>query len=265
MVIGKQDHLKRLTLGLALLFFAILATSEANAQRPDPADNIVIKYLGKKRDPKSRQLVDGYAILDYHKGHAKPDHAGGPKDKGGDGASSCYSVLANGASWPEAEDYRVDLSHSGLPALALEIFESAAVEWNAVAGVEVFGAQSTGASSQTIGVEMDGTNEVDFGPIAEPDVIAVTYVWGIFYGPPSGRVLREWDMRFNSAFTWNTDGNALDMDFENIAQHELGHALGLGHPDNTCTDETMYAYATEGETIKRDLNDGDIAGAQDLY
>ena len=31
------------------------------------------------------------------------------------------------------------------------------------------------------------------------------------------------------------------------------------------TDETMYGYSTEGETTKRDLYTGDIAGIQFLY
>ena len=55
------------------------------------------------------------------------------------------------------------------------------------------------------------------------------------------------------------------MDFENIAQHELGHAFGLGHPSDTCTEETMYRFASNGETKKRDLYDGDIAGIKALY
>ena len=51
----------------------------------------------------------------------------------------------------------------------------------------------------------------------------------------------------------------------NIKTHEAGHAAGLGHPDNTCTEETMYAFASIGETKKRTVNSGDIAGIKDLY
>lgn len=60
------------------------------------------------------------------------------------------------------------------------------------------------------------------------------------------------------------DGNSNSMDFDNIATHEVGHAVGMEHPNSTCTLETMYAYASNGETIKRDLHDRNIAGVNGL-
>ena len=98
------------------------------------------------------------------------------------------------------------------------------------------------------------------------DTIAYTIVWGIFIGPPQGRELVEWDATFNTAYLFgNFDGTATLMDYQNIATHEFGHALGLAHPDDTCTEETMYRFADFNETKKRDLNSGDIAGINDLY
>jgi len=56
------------------------------------------------------------------------------------------------------------------------------------------------------------------------------------------------------------------MDTQNIATHELGHAAGMGDLyETTAALETMYGYSTEGETSKRDLYFGDIAGIQNLY
>ena len=46
--------------------------------------------------------------------------------------------------------------------------------------------------------------------------------------------------------------------------HELGHGIGLADIYD-CELETMYGYSTEGDIIKRDLYDGDIAGLQKLY
>lgn len=264
---GKRDLPKRLSVVLILLFFVVFTSITAHAEMPEHARNIVIEHIGQAVDPRSGRLVDGYAIKDYKKGHAKPDHAGGPKNNGGE-TSNCFSAIAKGATWTATNPYVVNFDGSGLDAAAAAIaFENAAQEWNAyTVELDVFGSQGTlSVPTGTIGLLPDGMNEMDFNLISEPGVIAVTYVWGIFSGPPPGRYLAEWDMRFNTAFTWAMDGNTSDMDFENIAQHELGHAIGLGHPDNTCTEETMYAYATAGETKKRELHDGDIAGAMDLY
>ena len=115
-------------------------------------------------------------------------------------------------------------------------------------------------------ISPDGVNEVYFADIDESGVIGVTIVWGIFGGRPSGRMLVEWDQVYDDvSFDWSSAGEAGKMDFENIATHELGHTVGMGHPDSSCIEETMYAYASLGETIKRTLNAGDIAGIQALY
>ena len=133
--------------------------------------------------------------------------------------------------------------------------------WESAAGADIFGSGSTDASYDANTSNVDGRNGAEFGPIADAGVIAVTYTWGIFGGPPKSRQLVEWDMIFDSdSFSWSTSGAANAMDFQNIDTHELGHAMGLGHPSGSCTEETMYAFASNGETKKRDLNAGDIAG-----
>ena len=55
------------------------------------------------------------------------------------------------------------------------------------------------------------------------------------------------------------------MDYKNVAVHEFGHSLGLGHPDDSCTEESLYRFVAFNETKKRDLNAGDIAGVNELY
>jgi len=56
------------------------------------------------------------------------------------------------------------------------------------------------------------------------------------------------------------------FDIQNIATHEFGHAIGLDDLyDSLYRELTMYGYSSKGETIKCSLEEGDIAGAQELY
>jgi hypothetical protein len=138
--------------------------------------------------------------------------------------------------------------------------------WESAAGADIFGNGSTDSGYDAVTSNVDGRHGAEFGAIADAGVIAVTYTWGVFGGPPKNRQLVEWDMIFDSdSFSWSTTGAPGTTDFRNIDTHELGHAMGLGHPSNTCTEETMYAFASLGETKKRDLNAGDIAGINGLY
>ena len=64
----------------------------------------------------------------------------------------------------------------------------------------------------------------------------------------------------------NSGLEANKMDFDNIATHELGHSVGMADLyTNGCSEQTMYGYATYGETKKRSLEDGDINGVRKLY
>ena len=48
--------------------------------------------------------------------------------------------------------------------------------------------------------------------------------------------------------------------------YELGHSVGLADLYTArCSDQTMYGYASLGETQKRSLEAGDTAGIRKLY
>ena len=218
--------------------------------------------LGTATDVDGR-IVEGLMFV-YRKENAKPPWAGG-----GGGGSTCYTFLAKGAKWKNLEPWVVNpantqgLNNSFVSGnLALDI-----QKWEDKSLTNIVGdGSSTNDALVADTSSPDNLNEVYFGSIADSGVIAVTIVWGIFYGPPSGRELVEWDQVYDQVdFAWSAAGEAGKMDFENIATHELGHSVGMGHPDNTCTEETMYAYADYGETKKRDLNTGDTAGINSLY
>lgn len=218
--------------------------------------------------------VRGIAFMHPRDNAAKPDNPGGGKGGGNDGGgpnttSSCFTLIAKGARWKVVEDYMVDPANMmNMDDLwVYEQFETAVSEWNSQLGSDVFGSRLDNAVDGADRDAPDDKNEVMFGAIEDSGVIAVTITWGVFSGAPRFRELVEWDQVYDDEdFFWgDASTNISVMDLLNIAVHEVGHAAGLSHPELTCTEETMHAYATEGETKKRDLNDGDIAGIQELY
>lgn len=233
---------------------------------PPAADNAAVISLGQAVDPQTGLVVEGYALLQRHAA-AKPAHAGG--GNGGSTTSSCYAFMARGAKWKSVEPWIMNPSnqHGIDAAWLMENFSGSVQKWEAAASVDILGAgTSTSNPLEADTVTPDGVNEVLFGEIADPGVIGVTIVWGVFGGPTQQRQLTEWDQVYDEVdFNWSTTGEAGKMDFENISTHELGHTIGLTHPGDTCNQETMYRYANYGEIIRRDLNAGDIAGAAALY
>lgn len=212
----------------------------------------------------------------FYKFNHNPNH-NPPGQQGGGGTSSCFAFISNGAKWKTTEQYVLSTSNNdGLSSSFVTSTISTSLDtWDNEVAFDIFGIQDT--NSVVDGPDTnspDNKNEIMLGSISNPGVIAVTIVWGFFGGPPSQREIIEYDMVFDDPdFLWGDAGptsetslgNTAIMDFKNIAAHEIGHAAGLSHPSNTCAEETMYTFSQEGETKKRTLNPGDIAGINALY
>jgi hypothetical protein len=260
---------------IALIFALAAALQPANLVTPGvtrplalpaAADHADVISLGQSIDPQTGVIVDGYALI-QRQAPAKPAHVGG--GNGNSTTNSCYAFMARGAKWKTVEPWIFNPHNTaGLDtAWVMDNFSQSVAKWESAAEVDVLGNGSlTVDALEADTTTPDGLNEVLFGAIDEPGVIGVTIVWGVFGGPTQNRQLTEWDQVYDQVdFSWSASGEAGKMDFENISTHELGHTIGLTHPADTCAQETMYRYADYGETIRRDLNAGDIAGAAALY
>ena len=213
------------------------------------------------------QIMQGTLYVFSDKEFTKPSGSGNG-GKGGD-TSTCYTYITSGAKWRSEESWGISTVNAPVTDVT-NILVNAVGQWeNADAPANSIMSSFDNnmiVDAGSIGVMMNDKNEVAFGDIAENGVIAATWVWRTTAGPPSQRYIAEWDQLYDVvSFNWNNNGDTNSMDFANIATHEIGHAVGMGHPASTCTLETMYAYANNGETIKRDLHDGDIIGVNRLY
>lgn len=178
-----------------------------------------------------------------------------------------YSLMGVKWYWQESFAFNFD----GLPAnlkenTAASVIEASAKTWdNETTCVETTGEDLfayTGATTDLDYGDYDLTNTIAFSNLNNSSIIAVTSIW---YSRAT-KAIYEFDMCFNTAFAWDTDGSGDAMDLQNIATHEFGHTVGLADIYKDSFDYvTMYGYASEGETAKRSLDNWDIIGLQKIY
>src|SRR4029453_9188571 len=93
-----------------------------------------------------------------------------------------------------------------------------------------------------------------------------------FWIDTSTDTVEEFDILLSSNFPWSTalngavascSGTAGAFDVQAVLTHELGHPVGLEHV--TSDAQTMYGFVATGETRKRSLEPGGLAGVNGKY
>lgn len=169
-----------------------------------------------------------------------------------------YSLL--GYSWAQSPvPYYINPANMDLPTAAIEpAIRAGADAWRLQSGAS-FSFAFAGYSTQTITTN-DSINLIVFRNASSGSAIATTYTWF------SGNRLIEADMVFWDAgfqFFTGTSGCSNGFYIEDVATHEFGHALGLGHSD--VTGATMYPSISYCSQESRTLAADDIAAVLSLY
>jgi hypothetical protein len=165
----------------------------------------------------------------------------------------------NGPTWSQPQTpYRINPANLDLPALSVETaVRSGADAWQQQSAAFRF--VYSGLSAQTTNTN-DGINLVMFRNASSGSAIATTYWWS------SGSRIIDADIVFwDEAFQFFSGSSGCSGGFyiEDIAVHEFGHVLGLGH--STSTNATMYPSVSSCSTRNRTLDADDIAGVRALY
>ena len=234
---------------------------------------------GDDNDKGNDRVLSKVTFIHHRKPHAQPLNPGKPTKPNDSGY---YSYISSGARWRATETFLLNPAGGENVGGALDTLIFNAVlagmqEWQTpgTATLTIFGSLVVDDSVTYNNGDYRGYNTISFGSFDDPNVIAITSVWGYFGGKTAQREITEAHILFNDEFQWgdaSADGNgdgspdAFLMDIQNIVTHELGHVAGMGDLYQTAAgDETMYGYSTEGELKKRDLHKGDVTGVTKLY
>jgi hypothetical protein len=174
-------------------------------------------------------------------------------------SADLIAYVLSGPKWSQPQTpYRINAANLDLPALSAETAVRVGADaWDQQAGAFRF--VYAGASTQTTNTN-DGINLVMFRNASSGSAIATTYWWS-----SGSRIIDAdivfWDGGFQ--FFAGSTGCSNGFYIEDIAVHEFGHALGLGH--SASNNATMFPSVSSCSTRNRTLDADDIAGVVALY
>jgi len=218
-------------------------------------------YLGKAMD--NGQVIESYAFVHYAK-DSKQAKATKPV---WDDTWDKYKFLIPSLrlKWGDTMQYEVDTTGSNFVGSgnAMNILGDSLETWNSKITMDLFD-EPTPLTENVAPGENDEHNIVVWRDLGSGGTIAYNSLW---FNPTSMEIIDS-DVVFNSYYVWDdceSEGCATKMDLQNIATHEFGHNGLNDLYQMPASKLTMFGYSWYGDTDKRDLGTGDIAGIQALY
>lgn len=268
-----------LVISVVAVTTSIAANDKAKEEPKGPGDNAKapdlekIEFIHWKKGF-AKPPCDGDGICEPEEGE-NPSCADCKKgeEEPPEPTTTCYAFMGQYGKrylkWPELPvDYVINPSNlDGLSeSFVTSAISGGAEEWDYYAVTEpeeLFNDTYVINYSVAYG-NRDDNNAICFGDYyLDPGIIAACTVW---YSPATKTIV-EFDVIFETDFTWgDATVDSKVMDLQNIATHELGHAVGLADVyEDTCSEVTMYGYSVEGETKKTTLEEPDVTGILILY
>jgi hypothetical protein len=177
----------------------------------------------------------------------------------GTAVTRAYTV--NGHTWGIKQvPYYINPANSDVSAsAAIAAIQAGASTWGMQSNAD-FSFYYMGTTNATA-VSNNGRNEMFFRPDSNGSVIASTYWW--YDG--TGHLIDADIMFYDGGWTFytGTSGCTNGVYLEDVAAHEFGHALGLGH--SSVPTATMYPSMPNCSTDFRSLDSDDISGIESLY
>lgn len=184
-----------------------------------------------------------------------------------------------GFSWPSGEIPLVlDLDNADAPELPPSLFDGA-TSWNQVARASMEDWNDVMVRSQisevtpTVGQEagrMNGVNEAVFSSTIFGDEFGETTLGITLLRSDENNfaAIGEADIVIKNTEDWNSYRGPLRaafVDFRRVFTHELGHLIGLDHPDQATPPQEVEALMNASVSNVDTLAADDIAGAEFLY